>query len=183
MGGLSVVPWSPPARAAIAQHGSSGRPSLGADSTSTKRKTTRPRPALPTGRPAADVTPSETTRCRHDLLPGQCADCARPAAEKKATTPLTGPAATAQIERLVKALLAQQRGIGKEKAVRKGLAKKVLDAGASLSKADRRIARRMAIEQQQPFRPTRAQLAHEDKVAGIYQGRTSAQNVGRGKRS
>jgi hypothetical protein len=41
----------------------------------------------------------------------------------------------------------------------------------------------MAIEQQQPFQPTRAQLAHEDKVAGIYQGPTSTQNVGRGKRS
>lgn len=122
-------------------------------------------------------------RCAHDLLPGQCADCARPTAKQKVLTPLTGPAAATQVERLVKALLAQQRGIGKSKAVKKDLAKKVLEAGAALSKADRRRARKIAIERQPAFRPTRAQLAHEDRVAGIYQPWASPQNVGRGKRS
>ncbi|WAX55529.1 hypothetical protein M6B22_13365 [Jatrophihabitans cynanchi] len=96
---------------------------------------------------------------------------------------MTGSAAAAQVERLVKALLAQQGGIGKSKAVRKDLAKRVLDAEAALSKTDRRRARRIAIERQPAFRPTRAQLAHEDRVAGIYQPWASPQNVGRGKRS
>lgn len=103
--------------------------------------------------------------------------------QKPVTKPLAGPAATTQIERLVKALLAQQRGIGKTKATRKNLAKNVLDDGAALSKADRRRARRIAIARQPAFRPTRAQLAHEDKVAGTYQPWASPQNVGRGKRS
>jgi hypothetical protein len=83
------------------------------------------------------------------------------------------------MRRLIEALIAEQRGAGKTKAVRKALAAKVRDAEAPLSKADRRLARRVAAERP----PPRAQLVEEDKLAGIHRLWVSPQNVGRGRRS
>jgi len=122
-------------------------------------------------------------RCQHDMLPGQCAPCAEARARRKALAKPDVRAATPQMRRLIDALLAERRGSGKSKAVRKALAASVREAEAPLSKADRRLARRIATERQPQLRPTRAQLIHEDKLAGIHRSWVSPQNVGRGKRS
>jgi hypothetical protein len=87
------------------------------------------------------------------------------------------------MRRLIEALLVQRRGTGKSKSVRKVEAASVREAEALLSKADRRLARQIATERQPRLRPTRAQLVHEDKLAGIHRPWVSPQNVGRGKRS
>jgi|GEM_PF-6940584 len=87
------------------------------------------------------------------------------------------------MRRLIEALLAQRGGNEKLKAGRKAMAARVREAEAPLSKADRRLARQIATERQPRLRPTRAQLVHEDKLAGIHRPWVSPQNVGRGKRS
>jgi hypothetical protein len=113
------------------------------------------------------------------MLPKQCAPCADARARRKSLAKPEVRAATSQMRRLIEALVAEQRGAGKTKAVRKALAAKVREAEAPLSKADRRLARRVAAERP----PPRAQLVEEDKLAGIHRPWVSPQNVGRGRRS
>jgi hypothetical protein len=129
------------------------------------------------------MSPAAAARCQHDMLPGQCAPCSEARARRKSLATPEGRAATPQMRRLIEALLVQRRGTGRSKAARKAEAASVREAEALLNKADRRLAQQIATERQPRLRPTRAQLVHGDKLAGVHRPWVSPQNVGRGKRS
>ena len=125
-----------------------------------------------------------STRCWHDLLPGQCAACKEVKSSPAIRNGESGQQqVTMRVRRLVQALRAQERARGKKPAERKKFAAEVAAAEAQLTRAERRQANQIVGQAQEAAAARRRVRLDEDRLAGIARVPVVPQNVGRGRRS